>query len=1165
MKRLWHVAGVDFAGLLLVVYLFASGTLFAQGVSTGSIQGAITDTSGSFVPGVKVTVTNTLTNASQTITTGPDGSYSVPNLAISTYRVTAEKEGFKKEIRYNIQVNVGQASVIDIQMAVGSVSSSVTVRAQSIPITENKGDRAVILPAETIEELPLEVAGSQRLDDSFLTLSPGVTGSTFTARINGGPDQSQDFYYDGIPYMNADGGGRQEGNGPPVDAVAEYAIDTNAYSAQYGRGTGLLNFSIKSGTNQLHGGAWEYMRNNALDARGFFAPTVGTEKQNEFGGMVGGPVIIPKVYNGKDKTFFFFLMDGFRFRGGLSTSLITLPTKQMLAGDFSQLPFPIYDPSTTRPDGHGGLTRDPFPGNIIPMSRLSALSKPYLDLMPTATLPGVFNNAVASVPTAPINNNNVTAKVDHYIRPGLVLHASYYQWGIVEPTSPIIPGPLGTGNNFFVHSWEPRLSLDQTLTPNVENQLLFSTQYTEGVRDFYPLVPSGFSSPLATPGLPYPGIAISGMPGFGVGLNNNQNSGGCWPCIYLADNLKWMKGKHSLSFGTEIRAEDERDAFAQNIGQYSFGNGTTSLPDSPNFGTLGYGLASFFLGTPSQASRTGFAPPRLAKTAYRAFYGQDDIHVNQRLTLNLGLRWDYSVPVNDPPHNLFSTFDPTVPNPGAGGRLGSLVFAGTSGGPCIAQGGASLCRNVIANTYYGMWQPRVGFAYRLGDKTVVRGGFGKSSIRGGATTLMGPSVAASFLTGFQFQSVLQTPDNGISPPVQLQPTWDVGIPPIGPAPARTRSLANGQNIDFMQNVDGTNGYIMDWNLTVERELPWQVVLETSYVGSSAVGIGANLLNENQVPAADLSLGSLLYADINSPAAQAAGIRLPYAGFTGTVAQGLRPFPQYLAINANTQADGHATYHSLQMRGQRYFSDGVTFLVSFTWFKNLSNARSQFSPFYGPPLDTANQSLEKANENGPGSTGPMDLSIAQVYDLPVGPGKKYLNTGGPVGKVIGGWSLSSILTYDNGAYLSMGGGTPNPIFNSAYGDAFFGGGAPRPNRVPGVNPKSFQGGNFNPAVNYYLNPAAFSDAGAFALGNAPPVLPDVRGFPYLDEDLALIKQVQITESTSLQFRAEFFNAFNRVVFGGPDTNYSDVATGAFGKVGGQGNSPRQIQLALRFTF
>jgi hypothetical protein len=251
----------------------------------------------------------------------------------------------------------------------------------------------------------------------------------------------------------------------------------------------------------------------------------------------------------------------------------------------------------TAPDGNGGQTRQPFPNNMIPANRLSATSAPYLALIPTATLPGVINNAVERAPSSPINNFYPMVKMDHNISSKLIFHASYYENQQISPTSPIIPGPLGSGNNFIVHDYEPRLSLDQNFTTALYNQTVFSVQYTNGTRIFSPLVGSGFNSPIATTGLPYPAIAVQNMPTFGSGENNNQTSGGCWPCVFFADNLKWQKGRHSLSFGTELRWEDELDAFAQNIGTYLFNNGTTSLPDSPAYGSLGYGFASFYLGT----------------------------------------------------------------------------------------------------------------------------------------------------------------------------------------------------------------------------------------------------------------------------------------------------------------------------------------------------------------------------------------------------------------------------------------------------------------------------------------------------------------------------------------------------------------------------------------
>jgi hypothetical protein len=409
----------------------------AQGNATGSIQGTVTDSSGAVISGANVTVTNTATNKIDRLTTREDGGYTVFNLPVGMYYIKVDRDGFNTEVRQGVQVGVGQGAVIDVQLKPGQASQTVTVQAHTIPITEDKGDRSVLLSAQTLAKLPVQISNGPRADDAFLTLAPGVTGNTFSARINGAPDFSQDFYYDGIPYMNADGGGRQEGITPPVDAIEEYAITTNAYSAQYGRSSGFLNFHIQSGTNRLHGGAWEYLRNNVFDSKGYFSPTAGTEKQHEFGFKVGGPVWIPKIYNGKDKTFFFFLMDWYKFRGGVSTSLTTLPTDRMKNGDFSELPFPIYDPATTRSDGNGGLTRDPFPNNMIPMSRLSSTSAQYVGLMPSATLPGVVNNAVVSAPSSPINNTYWLVKIDHNISSKLVLHGSYFHINGVTPTSPV--------------------------------------------------------------------------------------------------------------------------------------------------------------------------------------------------------------------------------------------------------------------------------------------------------------------------------------------------------------------------------------------------------------------------------------------------------------------------------------------------------------------------------------------------------------------------------------------------------------------------------------------------------------------------------------------------------------------------------------------------------
>ena len=1155
-----------------VMFVCSPQDVMAQGSANGSIHGNVTDPSGASIGGVSVTVKNNQTGVTQVIATGDEGIFNALNLPPGMYSVKTEKSGFGTKTTDNVEVIVGEAATITIQLAVGNVTETVNVEATVTPVTEDKGDRGVLLEAQTLADLPLQVSGGARLADTFLTLAPGVTGDTFSARINGAPDFSQDFYYDGIPYMNADGGGRQEGLGVPFEAVDEYTVVTNAYDAEYGRGAGLLNFHVRSGTNRLHGGGWEYMRNNVLDSKGYFANSVPTEKQNEFGFKLGGPVYIPKIYDGKDKTFFFVNFNWFKFRGGISNSEETLPTADWKTGNFSNLltttalgtnpcdgstifAGQIFDPATP--------CRTAFPGNIIPMNRLSPLSAQYLALMPTATTNAPINNTLVSTPTAPTNNFVYLFKVDHNISHSLVFHASYYKGRFNTPTSPTISGPLGTGNNFNSLGWEPRVSFDWTINSHLLNQVLYSVQYTEGVRIFFPLVPSSFTSPISTPGQPYPALAVGGMPTFGGGLDNGQNSGGCWPCTFFADNVKWSKGRHSLAFGTEIRFEDEKDAFATNIGTYNFGAGGTSLPGSASSGQLGFGFASFFLGTPIGVTQTAPTPPRLTKTGYRALYVQDDIQVNKKFNLNLGLRWDVSLP-SWSSAGYYSNFDPTVPNPGAGNLPGSIVYAGSSGaGGCISAGGSSTCKPKLANTYYNNWEPRLGFAYRLNDKTTVRGGAGITSIRGGASTLMGPEVAAAFLAGYQAQQSLTS--DGFSIPSQIPgATWDAGIPPVGAAPAHTLQAVNGQSLAWMRPQDGKTGYTQEWTLTVERQLPGRIAVEGSYVGSASVHVGANLLNPNQLDSKYLAqYGPLLDELVTSPAAIAAGIQIPYPTFVSdfgsgaTVAQALRPFPQYQYISPNTQNEGHIRYNALQLRAQKYFSNGLSFLVSYTYSQTIADATDQFSTFGSAPQDAANPKAERRILGGTsfGNTYPRYLTAATTYELPIGPGKRYLPVHGVAGQIVGGWQVSFVGAYQAGTVLPIFAASQQPLFN----------GPERPNLVPGVSERIPYSGKFNPYTETYINAAAFSDPGRFALGNAPPTLPGARGFPHYNENISAIKNFRVAEKATVQFRAEFFNAFNRVVFSDPDTSLGDVKTGGFGKVSGQANSPRVIQFALRTDF
>jgi hypothetical protein len=1147
MKKIYLLAWI-MAGVMLGAILFNPPLLQAQG-QQGSIEGTVRDPSGANIPDAKVTITNIRTNVSQTVTTSSYGQYTAPNLPPGIYRVTVEHTGFKRAIKENIRVVVGTASVVDVQLAVGTVGQTVTVAAQSTPVVSTTANLGTIITPKTISALPLEVAGSARQLDSFIFLTPGVTGNTFQSQVNGGPTFDQEILIDGLPWLNSDEGGSFLQFRPPFESIDEFKMQTNTYSAQYGRGTGIENYHLKSGTNQLHGDAFEFVRNTVLDARGFFAPTRGIEKQNEYGFTAGGPIYLPKIYDGRNKTFWNFTYEGFKFRGAIRTSLITLPQPAFLSGDFSQLKdasgnlIPIFDPATTRPDGHGGITRDPFPGNIIPPDRISTISEKFVPLIPTANLPGLINNALVGVPSAPpIDEGDWLLKVDHYIDAKNVLHGSLTRTSQSFPgASPQIPGPLGVFIEQIVPSWQGRITYDRIFSSNLINTL--GVQY---IRTVTFQIPKNLNQNLDTPispiGASYPRFNIPGYVGFGTGSSESD----AWiPGFGILDNVDWIRGRHTFHMGVDLRWQDETKlANTDWPGVYGFSTATTSLPDSPNFTIWGNGLASFLLGLPSSFIRQNIIGTHNYRTAYRAAYFQDDFRLTPKLTLNLGVRYDVPVGVTEK-YDRMAFFDPNVTNPGAGNRLGAIVFAGNKGGPLVSQGGASLGYSRIANIDWKEVAPRFGFAYRLNDKTVLRGGYGLTYLPGGALFMWDGSTVSSYLTGFRTTQDIVSPDGGVTPAL----AWDQGIPPLV-FPPFNRSVGNGQDVDYMGSDAGRAPYFQFWNLTVERQLPFQMGLQASYVGTKGTRVDANLENLNQVDPKYLSLGTLLSEDIYSADARAANIPIPYPGFQGSVAQALRPFPQYGFIHSNAQLTGNTRYDALQLSVQKYFSQGVSFLVNYVVSKTLDNTSNSFGAFNPFPVNTYDRKVEKAVSV---FDMPQDLTASGTYELNLGPGKKFLNHGGVIGKIVGGWQPSWILNYHSGTPISIVGGPPLPLFN----------GGNRPNALPGTPTIAFRGGSFDPATDIYLNAAAWSQPCAFCIGNGPRTQPSTRTFPFYNEDLALIKTTPIKETMSIEFRAEFFNAFNRVIFGGPDGNLNDVL--GFGRIGGQADIPRQIQFGLKFNF
>jgi hypothetical protein len=524
---------------------------------------------------------------------------------------------------------------------------------------------------------------------------------------------------------------------------------------------------------------------------------------------------------------------------------------------------------------------------------------------------------------------------------------------------------------------------------------------------------------------------------------------------------------------------------------------------------------------------------------YFALYGQDKIQVNPRLLLDLGLRWEVAEPFRDNEEGD-SAINLALPNPAAGGLPGAYVFGNS---------------RVIPPLDLREFGPRLGATYRLNDKTVARVGFATNYSAGNGSGLGLRQFGNSFVAGYNPSQTLTTLNNGITPASFL----DNGFPPSPfPIPDFDPGLEVGGEADYYNPAASKQPQASTWTVDLQREFPHNILVDAAYIGDHFVHTSADLENLGQVPATWLSLGSDLNQDISClqggasgacPNAVAAGVRLPYQGFTGSVAQALRPYPQYTGINDPVQPTGRGWYDALQVKVQKRFSEHLSFLVAYTWSKTLTvgTGGSGYSVFNSTPLDTANQRLEKALGT---YNYPQNVVASWVYQLPLAE-----HSSGVVKALASGWEISSVFKGLSGGIIQVSGGAPLPLFN----------GGNRPNRVPGVSERAHSGSGFDPAVDLYLNAAAFTDPPNFTIGNVSPSEPDMRGFALWDTDAAIIKRARIPklgEAGNLEFRVEAFNLFNQTQFGNPNANIDTVG---FGVVSGQNNAARVLQLGLKLNF
>lgn len=1151
---------------IFVMVCFLSLTGFAQ-TDRGSISGRITDASGAVIAGVQLTLTHVATGTNSNITATNGGEFSVPNLPVGAYRIEISQSGFKRFVQENITVAAGLAVRVDIQLQLGQVSETIEVQSSQTQIQTENAKVQTGVATKMVDELPLVVGNAMRSVFNLTVVTPESKGSGSQLSLGGGQAAAWDATLDGLSITTNRSADANEIAylTPSVDAITEFAIDTNGFKAEYGQaGGGVMSFVSRSGTNGYHGNVYNFFRNDAMDAREFFAAKRSVYRQNDFGATVGGPVWIPKIYNGKNRTFFFAAYEGFRNRVGSNDTILSVPTAEMYNGDFrnwvngQDQMIQIYDPATTRPNPNGtGSIRDPFVNNQIPISRFSnlarqmnAIAQPLAVPNRPGLIPGtaayVRNNYLVSGGAILSPQDKGSIKVDHNFtsnqRVSFFFNRTDFNQTVSSNGAPGLPLPLWSGQVQTFPTRAFRGTYDWTISPRVLN--LFSV----GISSF-----DKTSASPNTGGNWKDKVCLKNAVDCNENLMNvafsdytqwggTSTNGTYQPSWQIKEDLSWIVGKHTLKFGYLYQHQSAEGFGQQDIsGRAEFSFLGTGVPGVTT-NTSGSSFASYLLGD-ANVGRTETVRYVPQVYPYHGFYAQTDWRVARNLTINLGMRYDLTLPPYSK-NDQYSDFNPTRPNPAAGGIPGALWFAGFGEG-------RENTRSLVPG-WYGGWGPRISIAYSPDSKTTIRAGYGRSFSK--VTAVQGSGHFAGFIGQYVFNSLNQ----GITPAFRL----DDGLPAYPLPPSIDPSFSNGNTIDYWQGQEATRAPENNsWTFSVQRQISQNLVLEGTYNGVIGSHLQAGLLNFNQVPTAIFNnlvsqygatqAISLMNSNINSTAAQQAGFRSPFPGFNGSVAQSLRPFPQYLNIVTGVQngdKSGHSSYHAAILKLERRMSSGLTFQWNYVFSKLITDSDTYFATSPAGAQDHYNRSLEK-------SIGQFDQThqakFSTVYDLPFGKGRKWLQNGF-ASWILGNWRVAGIMVYSSGMPVAVSRNNPLPLFN----------GATRPTITDYDNWRApIKGDQFDPAVDRFLNISAFPTQTP-VMGNATRFNPKIRAFPRLNEDFSLGKTIPLGESSRIDFRAEAFNVFNRVVFANGNTNLN---SNVFGLVTSTANEPRRLQLALKIYW
>lgn len=1151
-----------------VVCLAVARTASAQAVA--GITGTVTDPSGAVVPGAAVTVTNEATGVTNKTTTSSAGTYTVTGLLPGTYSLTVEAKGFHHFTLTGIRVEVSTIATMNASLATGEVSQTVTVEASSVALNTTQPQIGSTIEPAVVASLPVEVAGRGRQVDQLQFLAPGVTGSTFSHRVNGGVDFEQEILYNGIPVPQPETEGYTTNFNPPYEMVNEFRVERSTFAAQFGLGQGALTYQMASGTNKYHGDLFEINRNSMFDSVGFFngpawggSNTPPTDHENNYGFTIGGPLSIPKLYDGRNRTFGHYSQEWYK-QNSESTTPDTVPTAQEKTGDFSDFVdgssgklIPIFVP----PGVHcAGLNPgQQFPGNVIPAACISPTSASLLQYLPNPDRPGSGVGGLDSNKSfAPFVNPHIQHvwgfTIDQTLTQRQSLH--WTQWR----------------NSFSNYSFDGNPTRDFVVAPNPLNSMKFEPAKGSGflLNYVFTINPNlvltagadwigEINNQFNQTQYDFPAVADGVIPANisfdGQHAPANWGTDGAWLQsinrklgVAVVDNILWTKGRNTFNIGTEFRRSYQDDNEEQTAGgHFAFSQKETADPS--NLANTGSSFASYLLGVPDSANRSNSQELRLRNLDFSP-YIQDDIKLTPKLTVNLGVRWDIMVPFTEV-HNNIVFFDPNNPNPAADNIKGAVAQFGN------CTGCAGYTRADIAWGHFG---PRLGFAYQINNKTVVQGGFSIAFLDGGAYEYGTSKVAVNYgnlLVGAYAQN-----DTGTN--VSSYGSWDSHIMPNpAPTPFNPGLGVGGPQIDVFSKNDGYAPYSQEWNVNVQRELPYNMFATLAYMGNREIHLPSQLNSLNQLDPKYLSLQGDLGLSFADGSAQAKGYTPPYSEYasqwsgSATVAQALLPFPQYGYLFNNFEGDGTAFYNSLQFQLEKRLSNGLSFLAGYTLQREYNNTSSGFTSFIANALNRYNQKLEWSPTTG---EAPQTFKVSGTYELPIGPGKAILNHG-VAGKILGGWQLGWITDYEAG--------TPTGVYEN-LDFPFPNGNGNRPDRNTSV---PLGTASYGRARDYFTgkisaaqiwNPNTFTATAPYTLGDSYRSYQALRNPAYYREDANVRKHFYFTERFQGILQMDYFNLLNRTQFNGPDTNQSD---GTFGQVTSQGSNEtnRQGQIQFRLEF